>query len=204
MLLNGWTVIVLADEAKDEAIRKDRQKIEGTWKIISLEVNGNQVKDEDADKLTVVNGADGTWRLVSAGKEISAGTSDFDPTRHPKTIDFTPTASDGGTVQVGSLGLVTLSTIEHLTISGDDAADKHRAFGNDHFAGGWTALQRPQQLTQRSRFQVVHTGRDRVRVIHLGIASIRRGVLDHTAHGERFRNGLDGSSGGNHDFDPLA
>lgn len=87
--------IVAADEAKDEAISKDRKTIEGTWKIIALEVNGNKAKEEDARKLTAVNGSDGTWKLRSEEKQISEGTSVIDPTQKPKTIDFTPTEGGG-------------------------------------------------------------------------------------------------------------
>lgn len=88
------TTIANADDAKDEAIKKDRKRIEGTWQITSLESSGDKSKDEDLKKLTVVNGDDGTWSLRSEGKEISKGTSTFDPTQKPKTIDFTPT--EGG------------------------------------------------------------------------------------------------------------
>jgi uncharacterized protein (TIGR03067 family) len=95
IFLLAMAPIAAADEAKDEAIRKDRKIIEGTWRIIALEVNGNKTKEEDARKLTVVNGSDGTWRLRSEVKEISKGTSVFDPTQKPKTIDFTPTEGGG-------------------------------------------------------------------------------------------------------------
>jgi uncharacterized protein (TIGR03067 family) len=87
--------IVTADDAKDEAIKKDRKQIEGTWRIVALEVNGNKANDDDAKKLSVVNGSDGTWTLLSEGKEISKGTSTFDPTKKPKSIDFTPTEGEG-------------------------------------------------------------------------------------------------------------
>jgi uncharacterized protein (TIGR03067 family) len=50
--------------------------------------------DEDARKLTVVNGSDGTWSVWSEGKEITKRTSTFDPTKTPKTLDFTPTEGD--------------------------------------------------------------------------------------------------------------
>jgi len=83
-----------ADDAKQEAIERDRRKIEGTWRVVSLKVNGNPAKEEDARKLTVVNGADGTWSVRSEGKEVSRGTSTFDPTQSPKTIDFTPSEGD--------------------------------------------------------------------------------------------------------------
>ena len=84
-----------ADDTKEQAIAKDRQQIAGTWRIVGLEVNGNPVNPEDARKLTVVNGPDGTWRLLSNGQEIAKGTNQFDPTQRPKTIDFKTTEGAG-------------------------------------------------------------------------------------------------------------
>ena len=84
-----------ADNAKDEAIRKDRKLIEGTWRVVALEVNGNKARKDDAKKLSVVNGSDGTWSLLSEGKQISKGTSTIDPLKKPRTIDFTPTEGEG-------------------------------------------------------------------------------------------------------------
>lgn len=95
ILLTAITAIATADDAKDEAIKKDRKQIEGTWRVVALEVNGNKAMEEDAKKLTVVNGADGTWSLRSEDGEISKGTSTFDPEKKPKTIDFTPTEGAG-------------------------------------------------------------------------------------------------------------
>jgi uncharacterized protein (TIGR03067 family) len=84
-----------AEEAKEKAIQQDREKIEGKWRIIRLDINGNKAAEDDIGKLTVVNGNDGTWTLFDDGKEISKGTSTFDPTQKPKAIDFTPTAGGG-------------------------------------------------------------------------------------------------------------
>ncbi len=102
--LPGWTIvgaliaatsaIASADDAKDAAIQKDRNQIKGTWRVVVLVVNGNTAMEEDARKLTVVNGSDGTWSLYSEGKEVTKGTSTFDPTKSPKTLDFTPTEGD--------------------------------------------------------------------------------------------------------------
>ena len=83
-----------SDDAKDEAVKKDRKRIKGTWKIVELTVNGNQVAEADAAKLSVVNGSDGSWKLRSGDKQIAKGTSTIDPTLNPKTIDFKLT--DGG------------------------------------------------------------------------------------------------------------
>jgi uncharacterized protein (TIGR03067 family) len=95
ILLTAIATIATADDAKDEAIKKDLKQIEGTWRVIALENNGNKAMDEDAKKLTVVNGSDGTWSLRAEDKEISKGTSTIDPTKKLKTIDFTPTEGEG-------------------------------------------------------------------------------------------------------------
>jgi uncharacterized protein (TIGR03067 family) len=87
--------VASADDAKDKAIKKDRQRIEGTWQLTALKINGNQSKQVDTQKLRVVNGSDGTWSVRSEGKEISKGSSTFDPTKKPKAIDFTPTEGGG-------------------------------------------------------------------------------------------------------------
>ena len=94
-LLTGISALASAGDTKNDAIKKDRKQIEGTWRVVALEVDGNKSKEEDAKKLTVVNGSDGTWSLLSEGKEISRGTSTFDPTKKPKTIDFTITEGEG-------------------------------------------------------------------------------------------------------------
>lgn len=82
------------EDDKEEAIRKDRKQIEGVWRIVAMEINGEKAKDEDARKLSVVNGSDGTWTLLSEGKEVAKGTSTIDPTKKPKTLDFTPANGD--------------------------------------------------------------------------------------------------------------
>lgn len=101
-LLAAIGAIASADDAKDEAINKDRKQIEGTWRVVALVVNGNQVMEEDAKKLTVVNGSDGTWSIRSEGNEVTKGTSTIDPTKKPKTLDFTPTEGEGkGNLHLG-------------------------------------------------------------------------------------------------------
>jgi uncharacterized protein (TIGR03067 family) len=95
MLLLAIAAIAFADDSGDEAIKKDRKQIEGTWRVVTLVVDGNNSMEADARKLTVVNGSDGTWSLRSEGQEVSKGTSTVDPTKKPKTIDLTPTEGDG-------------------------------------------------------------------------------------------------------------
>lgn len=101
-LLMSMTTLASADDAKEAAIKKDHKLIEGTWRIKTLEVNGNKAGDADATKFTVVNGADGAWSLRSEGNEVAKGTSTIDPTQKPRTIDFMPTSGqDQGQTLLG-------------------------------------------------------------------------------------------------------
>jgi uncharacterized protein (TIGR03067 family) len=89
------TAIASADDFNDKSSKKDRKQIAGTWQVVTLEVDGNKATDDDAKKLTVVNGSDGTWSVRSEGREIGKGTSVIDPKKKPKIIEFTPTEGGG-------------------------------------------------------------------------------------------------------------
>jgi uncharacterized protein (TIGR03067 family) len=94
-LATAIAMVASAGDAKDAAIQKDRKQIKGNWRVVALEVDGNKASEDEAKKLTVVNGSDGTWSLCSEGNEMSKGTSTIDPTKKPKAIDFTITEGSG-------------------------------------------------------------------------------------------------------------
>ena len=78
-----------ADAAeKEEAIRADRARMAGEWRVVSIEANGNTNADSEVVQITVVNRLDGTWSLLSNGNVIAEGTSTIDPTTSPKTIEL--------------------------------------------------------------------------------------------------------------------
>jgi len=78
---------LVADE-KEEAINADRALLAGEWRVVSVEANGNSNADLGVARVTIVNGLDGTWSLLSNGKTIAEGTSTIDPTTSPKTIEL--------------------------------------------------------------------------------------------------------------------
>jgi uncharacterized protein (TIGR03067 family) len=93
-LLLTMTGTLTAGDAKEEAIKKDRKRYEGTWQVISLEVDGNKASEEDAKKITVINEADGKWAIEVDGNVVAKGTSEIDPTKKPRTVDLTMTEGD--------------------------------------------------------------------------------------------------------------
>ena len=78
-----------ADAAdKEEAIRADRARMAGEWRVVSIEANGNTNADSVVAGITIVNRLDGKWSLLSNGNIIAEGKSTIDPTSSPKTIDL--------------------------------------------------------------------------------------------------------------------
>jgi uncharacterized protein (TIGR03067 family) len=93
-LLATMTSLAAAGDDKEKAIKEDRKKYEGTWQLVSLEVDGKKTAEEDAKKITVVNERDGKWAIEVEGKVVARGTSEIDPTKRPKTVDLTVTEGD--------------------------------------------------------------------------------------------------------------
>jgi uncharacterized protein (TIGR03067 family) len=74
--------LVTVDEPKDDAVKKDLQKLQGNWTVISIEVNGNKIPE---DKI-------GDPKAVFKGDQYSIHdfrlTITIDPTKKPKTINM--------------------------------------------------------------------------------------------------------------------
>ena len=87
--------LTAAGDDKDKAVKEDRKQYEGTWQVVSLEVDGNKSAEDDTKKITVVNEADGKWAIEVEGKVVARGTREIDPTKKPKTVDLTVTEGDG-------------------------------------------------------------------------------------------------------------
>jgi len=71
----------------------DAAMLAGRWRAVSLTVDGQTAKPEDAAKITVINTADGGWAVVVDGKQIAKGTNELHAATDPKRIDFEITES---------------------------------------------------------------------------------------------------------------
>jgi uncharacterized protein (TIGR03067 family) len=83
ILVAPW---LAAGSFDDEAIKKEMKQLEGTWTILSLEVNGNPVSEDDAKKFKLVTMGD-KWTVSLDGKTTES-TYQVDPAKDPKTIDW--------------------------------------------------------------------------------------------------------------------
>ncbi len=84
-------MLLAADEPREDAVKKEVAQFQGTWKFVSMEVQGQKTPDKDLIKYTVVFKGD-QW-TVSEGDKIAAKvTFKLDPTKKPKTIDLVDVA----------------------------------------------------------------------------------------------------------------
>jgi uncharacterized protein (TIGR03067 family) len=91
------TILVLAAPAPAADGKKDAEKIQGTWTILSME-RGGEKGPEDKIKNTKVVITDGLMTIKDPMREERANFK-LDPAKNPKTIDFTPEKGKEGVVE---------------------------------------------------------------------------------------------------------
>lgn len=84
------TLLVAADTG-DDAAKKDLEKFQGDWSLISAERDGKKTPEEDARKIRLTIQGN-KYLLRKDGAIISEGTMTLDPTKKPKEINETITA----------------------------------------------------------------------------------------------------------------
>ena len=83
-------IVLIAADAGDDAAKKDLEKFQGNWQLISAERDGMKTPQEDAKKITLtIQGNKFVLRKDTV--IISEGTVTLDPTTKPKEIDETIT-----------------------------------------------------------------------------------------------------------------
>ena len=81
--------LVGAERSTDEAVKKERAKMKGTWQVVSFEINGKKPRtEEQLKKFQLIVDADGKFTAQIDGKTINESTTEIDPTKAPKTLDY--------------------------------------------------------------------------------------------------------------------
>src|SRR5438128_546193 len=97
LILLAMGGVISAQDATDGAVKKERAKMAGTWKIVSFEIGGKKTyTDDQLEKFLVTFDADGKCTVKLDGNVIVESTNKIDPTKTPKTLDQTFTKGGGG------------------------------------------------------------------------------------------------------------
>jgi uncharacterized protein (TIGR03067 family) len=88
-------------DAKDQAIKADLQKLQGTYKMASLEVDGKSVSEEKLKSSTLT--IKGDKYIVKVNDQTYETQMTLDPEKKPKTIDMK--FLDGANKDKSTLGI---------------------------------------------------------------------------------------------------
>lgn len=84
--------LLIAADAKDDAVKKEKARLKGTWDIVSVEQEGRKVARPEGTKMKMVFQDDKfvMQSIMGDKKESKEATYTIDPTQKPVTIDIVP------------------------------------------------------------------------------------------------------------------
>ena len=91
LLPAALTAGLFVADAKDDAVKKDVDAMQGKWQIVSLERDGKSV-EVGKDAVRVIK--DNTYTVTPRPGTTIEGMFTIDPTAKPKTFDGTATTGD--------------------------------------------------------------------------------------------------------------
>jgi uncharacterized protein (TIGR03067 family) len=101
LMLVAVASLIAADEPKKDDAQKDLKKLQGTWTIVAVEVNGEKMSDEDSKNVGTKMTLKGDKYSIEGGERNHTGTFKVHPDKKPKAMDCMPDAGDlkGKTIQ---------------------------------------------------------------------------------------------------------
>jgi uncharacterized protein (TIGR03067 family) len=92
--------LAVAPAIADDKKGTDLDKLQGTWKFVSMEQDGQTVPK--ADEMPTITFEKDKFELKAGGQVVQAGTQVLDGGKKPKTVDATVTEGEGkGTTMLG-------------------------------------------------------------------------------------------------------
>lgn len=83
--------LLLVSAATQDVASADLKKFQGTWRLVSAELDGKKTPDDEVKKINLTI-QDNKFILRKDDKVLSEGTFKLDPAKKPKAIDETLTA----------------------------------------------------------------------------------------------------------------
>jgi uncharacterized protein (TIGR03067 family) len=99
LMLVAVALLIAADKTDDA--KKEAKKLQGTWTIVSVEVNGEKMSEADSKNVGTKMTLKGDKYSIEGGERNHTGTFKVHPDKKPKAMDCIPDAGDlkGKTIQ---------------------------------------------------------------------------------------------------------
>jgi len=126
MLLVLVAGLLVAADVKDDA-KKELEKLQGDWVMVSSERNGETLPDEQVKAFRrTIKGEEFT--VTRDGETIAKGTFTVDPSKSPKTIDVTFTEGDNKDKKM--LGIYEIDSDNHKVCYAPLGKDRPKEFSS--------------------------------------------------------------------------
>lgn len=89
----SFALVATVAPAQDD-VSAELNKLSGTWRLVEEIDDGKHMPSEEAEKNRLTFDVAGRWKVEIDGKIVGEGTAKIDPTRNPKTIDYTFTQGE--------------------------------------------------------------------------------------------------------------
>lgn len=97
MILGVFFVVGAAAGKPADDISAELKRLSGSWRLVDEIDDGKQMPHQDTQKDNILTfDVTGSWKVEIDGKIVGQGTAKIDPTRRPKTIDYTFTGEGAG------------------------------------------------------------------------------------------------------------
>jgi uncharacterized protein (TIGR03067 family) len=99
----GAALLPTGAQEKGDPAKIEGEVLQGTWNFVSVEQNSiKQPRRKKGEQLQTITFQGDKFEVKRGDNVIQAGTRKLDPSKNPKTIDFTVTDGEGkGTLQLG-------------------------------------------------------------------------------------------------------
>jgi uncharacterized protein (TIGR03067 family) len=87
-------VLVAAGKPAQDGVSAELKELRGSWRLVEEIDDGKQMPEAEAKKHKLTFDSEGRWKVEIDGKIVGEGTAKIDPSRKPKTIDYTFTKGD--------------------------------------------------------------------------------------------------------------
>jgi len=96
LLLLATVGLLVAADAKDDMTKKELDKFQGTWVLVSGEKDGQKIADDDVKKSKLTwKGKECAVETPHQSKETIKATAKLDPSKSPKEMDWERSAGPG-------------------------------------------------------------------------------------------------------------
>lgn len=95
MAILSIALVAAGRPAQQDDVSAERKKLSGTWRLVDEIDDGTRTPAGEAKKDKLTFDITGAWKVESDGKIVGEGTCAIDPTKKPKTVDYTLTKGEG-------------------------------------------------------------------------------------------------------------